>query len=433
MIDDDEIVFVEEDEGIKPQQDSAAEWIVLIVDDEPDVHHVTQFAMKGFSYQERKVNFKSLFSGAEVKEYLEKNPAPALILLDVVMEEKDSGFKVVKFIREQQNNHMTQIILRTGQPGEAPEEEAIQKYHINDYKLKTELTREKLFSSITFSLRAFADLTELESIKTELEDLNKNLESKVSDRTKELNEKNESLRESLHENRNLLRVISHDLNNYLSVDMASARIGLRMTNLDEKLKAQWERVLRAGQSQVDLVDHVVNLEAYKSGKKVFVAESVKLADILRMMKFAFEDKILHKEINLMVDFTCDPDIYVMVDPTPFLNSVINNVMSNAIKFSEHGGDIKVTIAQKGNDVLIGIRDYGIGIPKKLLREMYSVDVKTTRLGTEGERGTGFGMPLVKSYLEKMNGSIEVISVTSEFGPDHGTTITISVPKASAPK
>jgi CheY-like chemotaxis protein len=92
------------------------------------------------------------------KEILANHPDTAVILLDVVMEHDQAGLELVKYIREELHNPFVRIILRTGQPGQAPEREVILNYDINDYKEKTELTAKKLFTSLVAALRTYNDL-----------------------------------------------------------------------------------------------------------------------------------------------------------------------------------------------------------------------------------------------------------------------------------
>ncbi len=137
-------------------------WKIMIVDDDPDVHAVTQLALRGFTFQHKPLPFFSAYSGQAAKELLTRHPDTALILLDVIMEKNDSGLEVVKYIREILQNNLIRIILRTGQPGDAPEESVILNYDINDYKLKTELTQRNLFITLVAGLRAYQDLVTLE-------------------------------------------------------------------------------------------------------------------------------------------------------------------------------------------------------------------------------------------------------------------------------
>lgn len=144
-------------------------WKVLIVDDEPEVHSVTRLALKGFEFSTRPLQLITAHSGDEARRIAREQPDIALILLDVVMETDDAGLRVVRYIREELDNAFVRIILRTGQPGQAPEHEVITTYDINDYKNKTELTQEKLFTTVYTSLSAYRHLVALDHNRRGLE------------------------------------------------------------------------------------------------------------------------------------------------------------------------------------------------------------------------------------------------------------------------
>ena len=158
--------FVKQKKELTNEQDP---WKILIVDDEQSVHDITLLVLKHYSIDGKPLTFISAFSGKEAKNKIEEHPDTALILLDVVMEEDDAGLKVVDFIRNTLNNHFVRIILRTGQPGQAPENYVIDNYDINDYKEKTELTQEKLYTSVRLALKTYANLIKLENQKSSLE------------------------------------------------------------------------------------------------------------------------------------------------------------------------------------------------------------------------------------------------------------------------
>lgn len=167
---DDELLFAEEDDagdGEAPSQANA--WTLMIVDDEEEVHGVTELALSGLKFSGRPLKFVHAYSGAEAREKLREHPETALMLLDVVMETDHAGLDVVEYVRNELNNPFIRIILRTGQPGQAPEIKVITQYDINDYKHKTELTRERLFTTIYTSLGAYRDLITLEANRQGLE------------------------------------------------------------------------------------------------------------------------------------------------------------------------------------------------------------------------------------------------------------------------
>lgn len=165
---DDELVFVDEAptaSGGAPDNEagSAGAWRVLIVDDDADVHSTTTFALGSLELHGRKLAFLHAYSAAEARALLEREGDIAVVLLDVVMEEADAGLHLVRHIRETLGRHDLRIILRTGQPGYAPEMDAIRGYDINDYRTKSELTRTKLYTSVASAIRAYEQIRALEA------------------------------------------------------------------------------------------------------------------------------------------------------------------------------------------------------------------------------------------------------------------------------
>ena len=182
-------------------------WTVLIIDDEPDVHRATQLALNQFKFEAKPLTFFSAYSMAEGKQLITVHPEAAFVLLDVVMETNDAGLQLVQYIREDLKNWQVRIILRTGHPGEAPEEAVILNYDINDYKLKVELTRQRLLTTTIAALRSYRDLMTIEQQKQklvetlarlqqtqwQLEEYTRTLETKVTERTAALEEANKEL------------------------------------------------------------------------------------------------------------------------------------------------------------------------------------------------------------------------------------------------
>lgn len=144
-------------------------WKVLIVDDEDFVHQVTRSVLENVEIDSRTVELISAYSGKEALEMLHLHDDIAVIFLDVVMETDNAGLQICKDIREKLNNEMVQIILRTGQPGANPEHETVLKYKINDYKDKTELSAQKLFTCLVSALRSYQDLVKVKQNKIGLD------------------------------------------------------------------------------------------------------------------------------------------------------------------------------------------------------------------------------------------------------------------------
>lgn len=156
-------------------------WPVLVVDDDPDVHAMTRVLLRDFSFQGRGFEVISAMSGAEARAVLAERADIPVMLLDVVMETTDAGLALVHHVREELGNRRTAIVLRTGQPGEAPERDVMLAYDINDYRSKTELTAQKLFTSLIGGLRSWIHLTTIETMTG-------TLERRVEERTRSLDE-----------------------------------------------------------------------------------------------------------------------------------------------------------------------------------------------------------------------------------------------------
>ena len=165
----DELIFIDDSETIEASTAITDVWKVLIVDDEPDIHAVTKIALSGFEFLGRRLELHHCYSGAEAKVFLKQHNDIAVILLDVVMETDDAGLCVVEHVRNNLGNQMVRIILRTGNPGQAPERRVITDYDINDYKEKSELTAQKLFTLMYSSLRSYRDIIAIERNKRGLE------------------------------------------------------------------------------------------------------------------------------------------------------------------------------------------------------------------------------------------------------------------------
>jgi response regulator RpfG family c-di-GMP phosphodiesterase len=160
----DDLVFDDEDPSL-PALPRAAPWYVLIVDDEPAVHEVTKLVMTGFEMDGRSLEFLHCYSAREARGVLASRDDIALILLDVVMETEHAGLDLARYVREELKNTNVRIVLRTGQPGQAPEEQVIRDYDINDYKEKTDLTRRKMITVFYAGLRAYRDLMRIENAR----------------------------------------------------------------------------------------------------------------------------------------------------------------------------------------------------------------------------------------------------------------------------
>lgn len=148
---------------------SGEPWKILVIDDDRSVHDVTAMILKNVVFENRALELLNAYNEQQAYDILAGHRDLAVILLDVVMDTEESGLAIVKYIRDVQHNKISRIILRTGQPGHAPEKRVIIDYDINDYKLKTELTADRLFVTMISALRSYNDLIILEMNRKGLE------------------------------------------------------------------------------------------------------------------------------------------------------------------------------------------------------------------------------------------------------------------------
>ncbi len=162
MTNEDSLKLIDDDPNEADLATSEKKWALLVVDDEEEIHVVTSLALQGFEFAGHGLEIISAYSAQEAKQIMSEREDIAMILLDVVMETETAGLEVVEYIRNTLRNKFTRIVLRTGQPGQAPEYRVITSYDINDYKEKTELTRQKLFTCVYTSLSSYRDLVALD-------------------------------------------------------------------------------------------------------------------------------------------------------------------------------------------------------------------------------------------------------------------------------
>ncbi len=167
---DDKLVFADEDTIEVPGPIAEANaWKIIVIDDEPEVHAVSRLALANLRVDGRPIEILSALDGSEAKQILRETPDVALVLLDVVMESERAGLELARWIRDELGNHQTRLILRTGQPGTAPEQRVMLEYDINDYRAKTELTAQRLVTTVIGGIRSYRDLRTIEGQKQGLE------------------------------------------------------------------------------------------------------------------------------------------------------------------------------------------------------------------------------------------------------------------------
>jgi signal transduction histidine kinase len=169
MAEQDDVLHLIDDTGTLTEDSSVRKWKIAVIDDDQAVHEGTRFALSDYVLNGQGLEILSAYSATEGRELMRAHNDIAAVLLDVIMETDVAGLELVEFIRNEIHNETVRIILRTGQPGQAPERRVIVQYDINDYKAKTELTADKLFTSLTAALRSYQQLERMVQTRRGLE------------------------------------------------------------------------------------------------------------------------------------------------------------------------------------------------------------------------------------------------------------------------
>src|SRR3569832_151771 len=169
MAEQDDLLYLNEDTGTAPEASTARKWKVAVIDDDPAVQEGTRFALSDYELRGQTLEILSAYSAAEGQVLMRQHPDIAAVLLDVIMETDAAGLDLVEYIRNEIKNETVRIVLRTGQPGQAPERRVIVQYEFNAYKAKTELTADKLFTSLTAALRSYQQLERMVQTRRGLE------------------------------------------------------------------------------------------------------------------------------------------------------------------------------------------------------------------------------------------------------------------------
>lgn len=226
---------------------------------------------------------------------------------------------------------------------------------------------------------------------------------------------------------NLLRVLLHDVANSLS-SIAYNLLKAKKGHPQEDISKELDRIEKSVDDMNNLLTQVRHLKSVKDGKTSLPLKPVSLTSLLHEVYENSIESAQEKGIEIQLEISCDSTL-IDGEKSILRNVVLMNIMSNAIKFSKPGGLIKLKAFCSSSDAVIEVQDYGIGIPDQILKQIFNIHAATSRSGTKGEKGTGYGMHLVKEYLEMMNGSIDIFSQEQET-PEapQGTRVTLKFPQ-----
>ncbi len=220
----------------------------------------------------------------------------------------------------------------------------------------------------------------------------------------------------------LFRVLFHDLANSLG----RINIGMSLSEREPNnpVTTRGIQIIREAQGSMnDITQNVRRMYAASKGKTEIELESCLLNSSIEYLKEMYSGEIQKKKLKINYDFEKHKGLSVIVDPVSFNNQVLGNIFSNAIKFSVPESAITISSwPVNQNQVAIEIKDSGIGMPEVLMKNLFDMNKKTSRPGTSGEIGTGFGMHIMKSFVEMYEGEVQIESVDREVSQNSGTSV-----------
>jgi signal transduction histidine kinase len=375
-------------------------WCILIVDDDPDVHVTTEFALGSEIILNRPLQFLHAYSAHEAEALLGKLNDVAVILLDVVMETDDAGLQLVHTIRETLGLSTPRIILRTGQPGYAPEHDVIRDYDIDDYRTKAELSKVRLFTSVTTALRAFDRLRQLLEANQRLEKMTRDLEILNIDYL----EQREAALSAAQAKSRFLANVSHELRTPLNAIVGFSELSLRALDDQRPVPpAYLQDILEAGRRLTTLVDDILDFSQLDARKRQLTVEPVNIQELIDYQQELFAGEARRAGLELIV--AAGPHDRICHVDRSSLSKILSHIISNGIRFSPRSGKVEIDWSFEEGSLRISVSDRGPGIPKAIKENLDEPFAIGQDVLTKDASGLGLGLTHCRLLMTLMGGRI----------------------------
>lgn len=366
-------------------------WLVMVVDDDTQVHAVTRLALNGFEFNGRPLRIIGAHSAAEARPLLAAHPDTALLLLDVVMETDQAGLDLVQYVREELKNRAVRVVLRTGQPGQSPPREVVARYEVDDFRNKADLTVERLHVLVTAALRAYTLIRGMETYQ-------------------------QALARSNHELERFVYVASHDLGAPVQDMLRCVR--LLKERYPTQLDGEGHELLEfIGSSALEL-DQLIRelLEYSQTGRAGSGGMAADLNAVVKQARRQLQSVL--DERGAAVDVAPLPT--VAGDPAQ-LERLFLNLLDNALTYQPGPRPVVSISAQPVADHWeIKVSDRGVGIDAKRLPSIF--DEAPPQADGEAGRRTGQGLAMCKRIAQLHGGDVR-----AESQPGKGSTFVVMLP------
>ncbi len=359
---------------------------ILIVDDDIDnVNILLDFLDKA--------GFRTMVStdGVTAVDQAVQNK-PDIILLDVMMPGLD-GFETCRFLKKNEEVRDIPVIFMTA--------------------LTETVNKVKGFEAggVDYITKPFDVEEVLVRIKTHMT---------IQKLQHQILEKNLELRELNASKDKFFSILAHDLRNPMAVFLSFSKLLNNIEKMNKKELALYIKQFQESATNLfALLDNLLTWSRLQRGLVEFSPKALKIYTLVNWNIKLLEPYIWQKKI-VIKNFVGD-NIFINADEN-MVNSIIRNLISNAVKFNNTGGTIEIKAEQGDLDVHIIISDTGIGIAQSVLPNLFRIDSRTKQPGTMDERGTGLGLILCKEFTEKNGGKIWI-----ESEPGAGTIVHLTLP------
>ncbi len=370
--------------------------LILIVDDVPRNLQVLSNILNNEGYR---ISFAS--NGKQALKVVE-NVKPDLILLDIMMPEM-TGFEVCEILKKDENSKNIPVIFLSGM---SETEDVIKGLQVGAVDYLT-----KPFNALELVTRVNTHL----SLKLATD--------KIIEFNKRLEETSEELKNTLATKDKFFSIIAHDLRGPFSGFLGlSELLSTEYAQLEPGEIARVAKTMhKAANSLFEFLENLLNWSRAQMGRMEYNPQYLKIADVVSLNFELITTAANEKEISLYNEVSEEINAYA---DSNMLSTVLRNLVSNAVKFSNPGDNITVSAIEEDNIIHVTVEDTGIGMTEEVTQKLFKLDVKHSTPGTKKESGTGLGLILCKELVEKQCG---IITVESE--PGKGTKFSFTLPKA----
>lgn len=401
---------------------------ILIVEDSP-----TQLEQLRFILEENNYLVNAATNGLKALESINKEK-PDLIISDILMPEMD-GYSLCKQVKDSSDNFDIPIMLLTNlsdprdvikglQAGAdnfltKPYNEEFLLSRIKYILINREMRKSSQSSDMGLEIAFGGEKYFINSDRMQIIDLllstyesaiQKNLELSEANKQlvgmhREMAIKNSELEKLNEEKGKFIRMAAHDIRNPVAAILSSGEFLLELIEdrINETEKEYLTMIAKSGEYVLRLLNELLDLEVIESGNMELNYEETDLVSLTQRSIDLNQMVADNKSINILLK-NSDDTIRAKVDRTK-IDQVLNNLISNAIKYSFPENDIIVELKKEGNYVIYAIKDNGQGIPKEEQHKLFRPFGKTSIRGTEGEESTGLGLSISKKIVENHNGKI----------------------------